>query len=281
LKKVDDVMGLQKSESNIPENASIKAEMEAAPHTEKVFSEEEELQEEKLDKKGKKDESNIPENASIKAEAEKAESTEKVFSSEKKIDKDAPAGRQVEIALQKKACEEQETEEEEEEAEEMPEKKEKKEAGDKMMKSAGLTETDMDVFDVTPVLKNLKKSYDVMASDLASVKAQNAEMIELFKSLLTVEVKGFQLQKSMASAIETYSATPNTPKGRVSILHKSFEQNQEVAQEGPTVAEFCDRLTKSIESGKGNYNDLSNMISAAVVTESLTPAQVAMYNQLK
>jgi hypothetical protein len=275
LKKADTVVGLQKSEP-APENASVKAAEEAAESKEEVFSKEEKMGHDE-NKKEKKEESTIPENASIKAEHEKAESKETVFSAEKRLDKEAPAGKQVEIALQKakKAEKEEECEEEEEE-------EEKKEIGEKMMKSAGLSQSDIEVFDVTIPMSNLRKSYNVLASEITDLKKQQSEMIDLFKSLLTVQVKGFSLQKNVASAIESFSNTPNQVKGRVNILHKSFEQNKEVVfEETPSIQQFTDTMLKSMEAGKIGYDVASRLISSVEMTENFTEEHMSVYNKLK
>ena len=275
LNKVDSIADLNKSA--IPENATADAKDEAAESTETVFSVEKTLEEIDAKKKKKVKDGSIAENATANASAESAETTEKVFSVEKPLEAMPGKKGQAEIALHKAEKEEKEDEECEEE-----EKKEKNEkAGNKLMKGAGVKEEDLEVFDVAAPLSDLKKGFDALASVVSSQSETIAELKDLFKSLLEVQVKGYSLQKNMADTMDSYSGQVNTPKGIVNILHKNFSQSEGTQEAVPTIQEFSDVLFKALSNKQVDISVASRMISSAEATSTLTPQHIELYKSLK
>ncbi len=277
LNKVDQIADLRKSA--IPENATADAREDAAEATETVFSVEKTLAEIEAAKKKAKDGS-IPENATANAAADAAESTETVFTVVKPLEAMPGKKVQAEVALHKAEKEEEEVEDEDSEEDKEEDKKEKK-AGDKLMKSAGVKEEDLEVFDVAAPLADLKKGFDAMATVVAAQTQTISELKDLFKSLLEVQVKGYSLQKNMADTMDSYSGQVNTPKGVVNILHKNFVQNETTQEAAPSIKEFTDVLFKGLSSGKVDVSVASQMISSAEATSVLTPKHIELYKSLK
>jgi len=277
LNKVDQIADLRKSA--IPENATADAREDAAEATETVFSVEKTLAEIEAAKKKAKDGS-IPENATANAAADAAESTETVFTVVKPLEAMPGKKVQAEVALHKAEKEEEEVEDEDSEEDKEEDKKEKK-AGDKLMKSAGVKEEDLEVFDVAAPLADLKKGFDAMATVVAAQTQTISELKDLFKSLLEVQVKGYSLQKNMADTMDSYSGQVNTPKGVVNILHKNFVQNESTQEAAPSIKEFTDVLFKGLSSGKVDVSVASQMISSAEATSVLTPKHIELYKSLK
>ena len=296
LKKVDGVADLSKAqESNIPENATINASNEKAESKEDVFSVEDD-KDDMADEKGESvSESNIDENSTIDASKEKAESNEDVFSVEKQIDGTPPASNNAKVSLQKSEDKEDYKEEDKKEdkkdkkddkkEDKKEDKKDDKNFGDNMMKSAGLSDNDLDVFDVTEPLTNLKKSYDVLAEQVQTNKSTLGEIKDLFKSLLDVQVKGYDLQTKIAGTVDAMSSQPNAPKGVVNVLQKQFAQNNEAQQNAngdqPSIDEFTQVLLKGIEEKKINVNTGGNLIASAESSRRLGDNHMKAFNELK
>ena len=273
LKSVDSAIDLHKA---APENATIGAEFEKAESKETVTSTEKVIEDDKTKKKAAA--TAAPENASPGAEFESAESTDTVTSTEKKLGEDAPPSKNAEVALHKS----EEKEEKEEKEEEKEEKEDEKKAGDKLMKKAGLDQSDLDVFDVTEPLKNLKKSYDVLAEEVSSLRKSNEAMVGMFRELVTSHVKGYALQKSMSETMEKVASTPNAPKGRINVLQKNFTPGNETpAADKPNAQEFVGVLLKAMDAGKIDVMKAGNYIAAVETCGQMSDQAIQDFNTLK
>lgn len=288
LSKIDETSDLTKM-SNIPELADEKAKKEAADHTDTVFSVEATKEEvgANTDSSHNK-ESEIKENADIKAKKEAAENTDTVFSVEKVIDTNGVSEpKRAEVTRPNSANKSDSNHSEKpdlikkEESEE--EEDDEEDNGKEIMKKS----EDVDWFDASEPLKQLAKSMDIMSQSIKSltsrIDAQDATTKELFKSIATVSVKGFQLQKSIAGALDSISEKPNAPKGMLNILHKSFEQNGNGGDGQAEVrpGEFSDMLIKGIQNQVISGKDAENFISKVDVQGFVDDGSLQVYNLCK
>lgn len=159
---------------------------------------------------------------------------------------------------------------------------EKKES---ILKSAGVSEEDLEVFDVTEPLANLKKGLDVLAGKIESVVSVQNTLTDLIKSIAINSAKEFSLQKSIASSLDNMSNQSNSPKGVVNLLQKNFEiNNQEESANAVDVKEYVSTLTKNMSANGISAQDLNliaNAVAAVETTGQINDGQYALYKKLK
>jgi hypothetical protein len=288
LQAADTIMGTLQKGSVQPNQATADAKNEAKDQKPATVESSEEVLESTATKKVKAAQSSVSGQATADAKDESEDQTpKKVFSSEEIIGEAAPTGKKVPINLRKSKDEMEEDKEkgEGEEEDELSEK-DKDKAGEEILKSVRLADSEIRAFDVTTPLTNLRKGFDeVVARQVVMQKKQdqfNANVIGLLKSLVDSTATNFTLQKAIASELDKQGAEPLRPKGQVLPLRKSFPENTENVDAGTvTPRVIVDTLQKGLEAGKfevSEFGRVSDTIATIEMTQKVTPVAMNLYN---
>ena len=293
LDQIDGVSTLSKSA--MAEVSAIESEEAVSQKPLKVLTGESKLPASKTNtnKKGK----TMEEEADIEMEEAKEQPAVTVLGSETKMGAEAKKGKMAEVMLRKADKMEEETETPEEEEEEHEGKNPKEALDEKtpfakkgeenedededMMKSFGLSASDLDLIDATVPLANLKKGFDIQSDEIRALKKSVQSYADLFKSLAETTVKSFALQKSIAAHLDNLASKPHQVKGQSTMLQKNFDVSDDSGE--VSVGDVSNSLMKSITSGRMSGNDMNIATSAIATLETagLTNSVMNAYNRFK